>query len=168
MKTLGLSDSGAIYISTNNQKCTVRFNTIKNIGGHGSNRGIFCDDGAYNLSIYGNIISKIENSYDIDSRNCTNITYRKTPDKYNFNTNNFIAYNICEKSIKVEGNSVIKENKCRFIHNIIIGNDLKNPPNKISNNSLKKEALIIDSLGIIDERSIYYPSINYIEIWSNK
>ena len=34
----------------------------------GDNRGIFCDDGASNISIYGNVILNTPNSYCIDLR----------------------------------------------------------------------------------------------------
>ena len=167
MQMLGLSDSGAIYVGTNNQHCTIRFNTINNFGGHGSNRGIFCDDGAYNLSIYGNIVNKTANSYDIDSRNCATITYRQTPKGYKFNTNNFISYNICEKSIRVEGNSLEKENKCYFIHNIIIGNNTKEPQIRSKNNMTSKKSFLIDPYGKINIKGKYHPSINFLKIWNS-
>ena len=167
MQMLGLSDSGAIYVGTNNNHCTIRFNTINNFGGHGSNRGIFCDDGAYNLSIYGNIVNKTANSYDIDSRNCATITYRQTPKGYKFNTNNFISYNICEKSIRVEGNSLEKENKCYLIHNIIIGNNTKEPQIRSKNNMTSKKSFLIDPYGKINIKGKYHPSINFLKIWNS-
>ena len=71
MSVYGLTDGGAIYISTCNKRTIVRHNTIMNFGGHKANRAIYCDDGAFNVSVYGNVIKGTRNSYDIDSRDCS-------------------------------------------------------------------------------------------------
>ena len=63
---------------------------MENIKGIHSNRGIFLDDGAKNLAIYGNMILNTANSYDIDLRYCK--TYAAgIPDH---NTNNCMFDNI--------------------------------------------------------------------------
>lgn len=117
IKDYGLKDSGAIYIGTNNSRAIVRNNTITNFGGHGFNRAIFCDDGAYNLTIYQNVISGTQNSYDIDSRDCSKTKPRKVPKGYAMNTNNYIGYNTCSGRIRTESSSVTRRHNCRFEHN---------------------------------------------------
>lgn len=62
-----LVDGGAIYIATMNEKIIVRYNYIHNISGPGSNRGIYCDDGAMNVKIYGNVIRDIANGHAVFS-----------------------------------------------------------------------------------------------------
>ena len=68
-----LMDSGAIYTWTINKDITIRNNYIHDIGGYGWNRGIFCDDGTVNVSIEGNKIRNVQNSYCIDLRLCTEV-----------------------------------------------------------------------------------------------
>ena len=68
-----LMDSGAIYTWTINKDITIRNNYIHDIGGYGWNRGIFCDDGTVNVSIIGNRIRNIRNSYCIDLRLCKDV-----------------------------------------------------------------------------------------------
>ena len=63
-----LMDGGAIYISTRLDDVVIRYNYIHNVKGMKDNRGIFCDDGAKNLKIYGNVFYGIHNSYCVDSR----------------------------------------------------------------------------------------------------
>lgn len=169
MTLYGLNDSGAIYIGTNNKQGIVRYNIICNFGGLGNNRGIFCDDGAYNLAIYGNIISDIQNSYDIDSRNCSGPSNtRLTPKGNLYNTNNYIGYNICSGSVKMEGNSRINENGCVFVGNIILGN-LKSKKNKISNysNKSESEAIINDKGGVIEQCGFYVPTLDLNDFFRN-
>lgn len=169
MQLYGLNDSGAIYVGTNNKQCIVRYNTITNFGGLEGNRGIFCDDGAYNVAVYGNILNNTDTDYDIISWNCSLNNTRKKPKENSFNSNNFIGYNICTRPIKAEGNPHIKNNKCRFINNIILGDSIKTvihsvSTNKISGNNIpqNKKAVVFDLKGKI-KNNIYYPSINYFE-----
>ena len=62
-----LVDGGAVYIATMNEKVIVRYNYIHNISGPGSNRGIYCDEGAMNVKIYGNVIRDIPNGHAVFS-----------------------------------------------------------------------------------------------------
>ena len=48
MQMLGLSDSGAIYVGTNNKNCTILNKTKNNISKQGSNREIIYNDRTYN------------------------------------------------------------------------------------------------------------------------
>lgn len=85
-----LADGGGIYIGPQCQQGIIRNNVVENIKGIHSNRGIFLDDGAKNLAIYGNMILNTANSYDIDLRYCK--TYASgIPDH---NTNNSMFDNI--------------------------------------------------------------------------
>lgn len=98
-----LMDSGAIYLYTQNDDADVRYNLIYNYSGAYNNRGIFCDDGASNFKIHGNVIVHTPNSYSIDSRRTIGIerdpkTYAKI-----VNANNQIFDNLIDGSIKFEG-----------------------------------------------------------------
>ena len=85
-----LADGGGIYIGPQCTQGIIRNNVVENIKGIHSNRGIFLDDGAKNLAIYGNLILNTANSYDIDLRYCK--TYASgIPDH---NTNNSMFDNI--------------------------------------------------------------------------
>lgn len=120
---LGLQDSGAIYVATNNKKATIRYNTILDCGGLGTNRGILCDDGAYNMDIYCNVISRTQNSYDIDSRECA-ANVRPTPEGSNSETSkistcNYIGYNVCDGYLRLQAkNNDISGSNCYFSNNI--------------------------------------------------
>ena len=72
-KDIMLMDGGAIYFRTQNDKAIIRYNYISGYDGMKDNRGIFCDAGAYNIEIYGNIITHIANSYCIDSRRVVSV-----------------------------------------------------------------------------------------------
>ena len=64
-----LIDSGAIYVWTQNRGTVIRHNYIHDISGAHGNRGILCDDGVVNTSIFDNLILGIDhNSYCIDLR----------------------------------------------------------------------------------------------------
>lgn len=54
-----LMDGGAIYVSTMSDQVIVRYNYIHDYRGIRSNRGIYCDDGAMNVKIYGNVLRNI-------------------------------------------------------------------------------------------------------------
>jgi hypothetical protein len=85
-----LADGGALYIGPQCTRGIIRNNVIYNITGIHSNRGIFLDDGAKNLAIYGNLIMNTSNSYDIDLR-YTDSFADMIPDH---NTNNSVFHNI--------------------------------------------------------------------------
>lgn len=85
-----LADGGGIYIGPQCTQGIIRNNVVENIKGIHSNRGIFLDDGAKNLAIYGNLIMNTANSYDIDLR-LSNGYAAGIPDH---NTNNSIFQNI--------------------------------------------------------------------------
>ncbi|MBR6715188.1 MAG: hypothetical protein IKI83_01910 [Prevotella sp.] len=124
-KQIGFQDSGDIYITPNNRKATVRYNTILNCGGLGKNIGIYGDDGAYNMEIYCNIIFDTENYYDIDCRDGSKKGENKwtIPRSKHLSTNNFIAYNVCNGYLRMQENknNELKATGCKYINNFIVG-----------------------------------------------
>lgn len=151
MKWYGLVDGGAIYVATNNKRCIVRNNVITNFGGHGSNRGIYCDDGAYNVTVYGNTISGTQNSYDIDSRDCSKKPPRSMPEGYHSNTNIFIGYNICSGYVRMCGASAVANNNCYFENNVIVGNP-DTSKNVVQNNKAQTRPIVYDKKARITRR----------------
>lgn len=110
-----LADGGGIYIGPQCTQGIIRNNVIENIKGINSNRGIFLDDGAKNLSIYGNFINNTANSYDIDLRYCT--TYSAgIPDH---NTKNIIIQNIMTGTYRFEDDD---NHTCITGENVLLGN----------------------------------------------
>ena len=123
-KQLGFQDSGDIYISPNNGKATIRYNTILNCGGLGKNNAIYGDDGAYNMDIYCNIILDTENYYDIDCRDGSKKGEPRwtIPKECHLSTNNFIAYNVCNGYLRMQENQNdrIKKTGCSYVNNYVI------------------------------------------------
>lgn len=68
-----LMDGGAIYIGTLSRKVIVRYNYIHHYRGVRSNRAIYCDDGAMNVKIYGNVISGVTNAHSVFSWRAKNL-----------------------------------------------------------------------------------------------
>lgn len=95
-----LEDSGAIYLFTRNDGAVVRYNYVHGIAGMHDNRGIYCDDGTTNCSVYGNIVMDIENSYGIDLRKSLTLDNIKSGRS---NVNNTIYDNIINNKLRFEG-----------------------------------------------------------------
>ena len=102
----GLIDSGAISVGTINENVVIRYNFINNIAGYGSNRGIYCDDGAKNFTLYGNIVLNIANSRCLDAR------YDPVLERYDntqvANINKVMKYNIINGGLKIQGKPSVK------------------------------------------------------------
>ncbi len=118
-------DGGTIYIATNNGSvkesmdtetfisknigctlddtnvCVVRFNHIKNYRGRGTNRGIYCDDDAYNFLLLGNIIENTPNDHSISARFAE--ANRKTF-YFKKDYNKKVFYNVVDNGFRFEGN----------------------------------------------------------------
>ena len=68
-----IMDVGAVYISTLSDKIIVRYNYIHDYCGVRSNRAIYCDDGAMNVKIYGNVICNIPGAHAVFSWRANNV-----------------------------------------------------------------------------------------------
>lgn len=110
-----LADGGGIYIGPQNTQGIIRYNIIDNITGMGANRGIFLDDGAKNLSIYGNLIMNTSNSSDIDLR-LSNTYAAGIPDH---NTNNKVFHNIITGRYRFQDNGAT-DSRCIGGENILL------------------------------------------------
>ena len=93
-----LMDGGAIYTWCQNDGTIIRYNYIHDFTGMCDNRGIFCDDGASNISIYGNVILNTPNSYCIDLRR---VKDHKASLKNN--SNNIMANNLVDGAVRFQG-----------------------------------------------------------------
>lgn len=110
-----LADGGGMYIGPQCTQGIIRHNVVVNMKGIYSNRGIFLDDGAKNLSVYGNLICNTSNCYDIDLRLCH--TYANgIPDH---NNNNTIFNNILTGGYRFQ-DAGLKSN-CTGGQNILLG-----------------------------------------------
>ncbi|MBQ9523625.1 MAG: right-handed parallel beta-helix repeat-containing protein [Bacteroidaceae bacterium] len=96
-----LVDGGAIYLWTKNDDAVIRHNFIHDYEGMGSNRGIYCDDGTNNCSIYGNIVLNINNCRAIDLRRSK--TIENAPVGQRSNENNHIFGNVFNNDFLFEG-----------------------------------------------------------------
>ena len=118
-----LADGGGIYTGPQCAQGIIRNNVIENINGVNSNRGIFLDDGAKNLAIYGNLIMNTSNSYDIDLRYSAGYA-KGIPDH---NTKNIIIQNIITGTYRFEDDD---NHTCITGENVLLGN--MNKANKVS------------------------------------
>ena len=106
-------DSGVIYVWTQTDGITIHNNYIHDISGIKDNRGIFCDDGAKNVTITGNVIQRIQNSYCIDLRNVTFVA-EKVPDH---NIGNICTDNLVDGDIRF----YLRDESCKESNNKKIG-----------------------------------------------
>ena len=149
-------DSGAIYVSTQNDNVIIRYNYICNYSGILDNRGIFCDDGARNITIYGNIIYGIDNGFCIDSRQVEDADKSVRLN----NTNNVIEENYLQGSIRFEG-SADDNNGCKYGRNYYLVNDSGPlPQNKVVNVKVVGEEMVIRCDGINNSK-IEIPVADY-------
>ena len=144
-KQLGLQDSGDIYVVGNNEKAIIRFNRIVGTGGlegsspYRKNNGIYIDYWAYNVQIYGNVITGTENYYDIDCRDCSpeqlpNNGQMQVLENGQYPTTNiFIGYNVCDGNLRIQENTVdvtnqdngLVESGCNFVSNFVLGKTIE-------------------------------------------
>lgn len=113
-----LMDSGAIYLYTQMDDVMVRQNFIHDYTGAHDNRGIFCDDGAKNFTIEGNVILNTPNSFSIDSRRTISIETNPHSHTEKVNINNSISENVIDGSIRFEGRD--NNANCNLKRNIIL------------------------------------------------
>ena len=123
-------DAGAIYTYTKMDDVTIRGNYIHDYTGTNDYRGIFCDDGAQNIKIYGNIIHNVKGSYDIDLRYTSGADVAKNvPD---FNTNNLVYDNIMDGYYRYEG-IPNKDDLCVHRSNFLVGDGSLQKRNSVKN-----------------------------------
>jgi len=139
----GLMDGGAIYVATQNDGAIIRYNYIHDIGGIKDNRGIFCDDGACNYSLYGNVIVRISNSYCIDAPRSVSVERNVGM----ANIGNVIRDNIVDGEIRFAGreNTI---NGCEYGTNYFLTNEGDGlPRTTLKNVSITGEAVVLTYTG---------------------
>ena len=144
-----IMDGGAIYLWTKNDGVIIRNNLIYNYSGIKDNRGIFCDDGAFNIQIYGNIITNIENSYCIDSRRAKYSEESQTAGTgiARSNIGVCIRDNIIDGRIRFEGNENI-DNGCEKGTNYFLSYEgMPQPQSSWKNIADWQEDVRVDYLG---------------------
>jgi len=109
-----LMDSGAIYVWTQNDDAIIRYNYIHDYGGMRFNSGIYCDDGASNCKIYGNVILNTPDGCSISSRRVED-----SKEGFRNNVNNFIADNVVDGAV-VFGCSAKDQRHCQKGANYVI------------------------------------------------
>lgn len=141
----GIMDGGAIYITTRNACIIVRNNHIHGFSGAHSNRGIFCDDGAYNIEIYGNVITGIANSHCIDSRRVKKVersnNSESTIDRANVNV--VIRDNVVDGSIRFEAHEDLDNGCVKGANYILPSEDGKRPIMVICNVANPEEDIVL-------------------------
>ena len=144
-----IMDGGAIYIWTKNERAIIRNNHIHGFSGMAGNRGVFCDDGAFNVQIVGNVITGIENSYCIESRRVNSVECTQTPESgiVRSNINVVIKDNIIDGPILLAGNES-SDNGCILKSNFILCSGKgEKPKNSITNIQNPSEDIMLDYYG---------------------
>lgn len=172
---LGLWDSGAIYISTNVKKTTIRYNRIHGVGGPGKNIAIYGDDGAYNMEIYCNVISGTDNFYDIDCRYVSaKYTGRQFPNNNGLlmaSTNNQVVCNVVEGFVRLEENkeAAVHDAKCFFADNVVVGTQRPRKGNLSSDVIYSRKNLggvvMEDRKSYFDDNGTLHSSSNYPKLF---
>ena len=98
-----LMDSGALYVTTQNDLLIIRDNYIHDYKGIKGNNGIFLDDGSFNVKIYRNKVTGISNGTSIHSRRVKDLETRSDSKAKKTNFNNSILLNTVDGDILFEG-----------------------------------------------------------------
>jgi hypothetical protein len=141
----GIMDGGAIYLATKNARSVVRYNHIHDFSGMKDNRGIFCDDGAYNIEIYGNVITGIVNSMCIDSRRVTFVERSETPESEidKANVNIVIQDNTVDGSIRFEAHEDSNNGCTKGANYILPAKDGKMPKMSVKNVANPEDDIVL-------------------------
>lgn len=100
-KSNSLLDVSLLYVCTKNDEVIIRRNRIHGLRTLASGNGIYIDDGAYNVSVYDNIVTGIDGKlYNINCR--ANISMQAKENAPRYSTNNFLANNIVDGPIRYE------------------------------------------------------------------
>ena len=143
----GIMDGGAIYIATKNAGSIIRNNYIHDFSGMKSNRGIFCDDGASNIEMYGNFITGIANSRCIDARRAAKIECPSTPesDIDRANVNIIIRDNVVDGGIRFEAHEGPDNGCVKGANYILPAKDGSIPRMIVDHVADQKEDVLLDA-----------------------
>ena len=146
-----LIDGGAIYISTLCNQVIVRYNYIHNYRGVKSNRAIYCDDGAMNVKIYGNVISGITNAHSILSWRAKSIN-KKFPQS---NDGIDFYYNVIWGKYKFDERP---GSSCVHGKNLILHAEGETPPENVLKNFAYQEQDCVFSCDSMENGKMKIPS----------
>lgn len=114
-----LMDAGAIYVCTQNDNAIIRYNYIHDYGGMRSNSGIYCDDGASNCKIYGNVVLNVPDGCCITSR-----AVKDLKPTFKNNANNFMAGNVVDGVVVFAGYGAEERNCVKGANYVVKGGDI--------------------------------------------
>lgn len=171
-KSLMMSDTGVIYVA-NRAKAIIRNNYIDGVFGDYTYRVIYCDDGSWDKTVYGNMILRadIEN----DGESSGSIFFNPQSVEKLKNSNNIIINNIVSKKYYII-DAVNVERPCYVGKNLLIGIGA----GQVSTNSTVQnlENDIADKQVIIQDGELYTEldvskmfmggeAIKHIHTWKN-
>lgn len=142
-------DSGCIYTCTQCDDVIIRYNYIHDYSGLCCNRGIFCDDGGKNLSIYGNVILNIKNSFAIDSREVKRIESESKSRVSIANVNNKVFFNIVDSNIRFGGRNH-GDNGCLYGKNVFF--QVSPDDNVITHTKIISDDVYLKSFQIVNDK----------------
>lgn len=149
-----LIDGGVIYSGWHSDNTIIRYNIFHDKKSYANYRGIMVDSGGYNVSIYGNLFYRIQNSFTIDLRQVTATNDMEIRDR---NTNNFVYDNIIVGTCKLMGNPD-HPNKV-YLGNNIYCTKYSIDKSIVSTNAQLTGELIEDSNLFIDNDVVYLTRI---------
>lgn len=152
-----LMDGGAIYIGTLCEQVIVRYNYIHHFRGVKSNRAIYCDDGAMNVKIYGNVISGVTNAHSILSWRSKSIN-KKFPQS---NDGIEFYYNVIWGSYKFDERP---NSSCIHGKNLVLYGDDEAIPNNILNHFVYQEQDLVFSGASMENGKMKIPSEAMLEL----
>ncbi len=97
-----LMDSGAIYVTTQNDRAIIRDNYIHDYIGMRDNRGIFLDDGASHVIVINNTVERVPHGWSIDSRLVKEVETMPDSQVDRVNVGNLIHGNLVDGKIRFE------------------------------------------------------------------
>lgn len=162
LANIPLMDGSAIYVYTKNDETVIRSNFISGHAALKDGRGILCDDGAYGVSLYGNMIINIRESYCIDLRKCVQTACE-------YNKDNLMMYNVVDGNCRFEGryNEGITSNyKGRnYVLTEHVFSDTYNSFNNIGN-SFQEHDVCIDGCKVNEYTvAIHYQNANLLQLF---
>jgi hypothetical protein len=165
----GIMDGGAIVIAGQNAGTIVRYNYIHGFSGMKSNRGIFCDNGASNFELYGNVITGIANSWCIDSRRVKKAERANNPDSKmeRANVNISIHDNIVDGGIRFEANEDLDNGCVKGGDYILCASNDELPKMKVNHVTDAEEDIVLEYTGMKDG-IISLSSQSYSQLKRNK